>query len=187
MKQPIRYFSIGLITASIIMFIVVTLVDKPKTASPDELDINEMIASIKDKGYHVLSSSEYITLSTKNTQKDNEENEEKPAADKEPNENKAKDNEKDKDKNDEKKDENEANDENDAEVEVHSYTLNVKPNMLGPEISELLVKNKIIDNAEKFNRYLETEGYAEYIQLGKFKLNSDMSNYEIAEKIARKK
>ena len=72
------------------------------------------------------------------------------------------------------------------EPNIHTYTLDVKPSMLGPEISELLEANKIIKDAEKFNRYLELEGYAPYIQLGKQKLTSDMSNFEIAEKIAKK-
>lgn len=178
MKQPIRFFSIGLITASIVVFIVITLVDKPETTIQDNMNIDEMIESIKDEGYHVLSSSEYISLSAKK-----EENEDDQNTNKETNNNKDNnaDTEKDKEKPSEK--ENEENEEDQAT----SYTLEIKQNMLGPEISELLAKNKIIGNADDFNRYLETEGYAPYIQLGTFKLKSDMNNNKIAEKIARKK
>jgi len=57
--------------------------------------------------------------------------------------------------------------------------------MLGPTVSKLLLDHQIIDDAEKFNRYLEVEGYAPYIQIGEHELTSDMSYYEIAEKIAK--
>lgn len=176
MKQPIRFFSIGLIIASVILFIVMSFVDKP-LATGNKLDIDEMITAIKDEGYHVLSASEYITLSTRNDQEDKDEETTENIDEKEEI--------KDKDIEDDKKEE-------EVEVEVEepeviSYTLNVKPNMLGPEISEILEKNNIIKNADDFNRYLETEGYAPYIQLRESKLNSGMSHYEIAEAIARKK
>lgn len=178
MKQPVRFFAIGLITASITLFFVMFLIDKPEVATDNEMDIDEMIESISDQGYHVLSSSEYISLSAKNDSEGNMD--EKEEID-EATENKDQDNE-------EQKTNNEANEEEPKEEdEVFKYTLKIKPNMLGPEISEILNDNKIIDDSDEFNRYLEKEGYAPYIQLGDFKLNSDMSHFEIAEAIARKR
>jgi|SRR5690625_2598356 len=182
MKQPIRYFSIGLLTASLIILVVVSLFDK-QDGHTSEGSVDEMIATLKDEGYHVLSSSEYISLSV------TEEPEDSHDAD----ENEAEDSTKDEEKNakqDEDENENtddtvvEDNEEEDIE-EVHKYTLTIEPNMLGPTISDLLKDNKIIDDADEFNRYLETEGYAPYLQLGDHKLSSDMSYYEIAEVIAR--
>lgn len=204
MKQPIRYFSIGLITASIFLFIVLTFIDQP-VSDVDDIPAEELIASIKDQGYHVLSSSEYITLTLDDeqestdqkkedkdeTQKEEEGKKEKKEEDKEGTQEKdegkkEKDKEKDKNK-DKEKDKEDTTDDKKSDKKVYKYTLKIKENMLGPTISNLLAENKIISDAEEFSRYLETEGYAEFIQLGDFKLTSDMSRYEIAEKIAKKR
>lgn len=191
MKQPIRYFAIGLLTASLVLLIVVSFFDKPDTDVTD-LPVEELTEVLQQKGYHVLSSAEYITLSMnsqpeatekedKKEKKDKEEKDEKEQdkKDKDQEKDKNKDQEKETDKKDDKKD--------DKQPEVHKYTLTIEPNMLGPTISKLLKEHKIIDDVDAFNRYLETEGYAGYLQLGDHKVSSDMSNYEIAEKIARKR
>lgn len=183
MKQPIRYFSIGLLTASLIILLVVSLFDK-QDGHVSEGSVDEMIATLKDEGYHVLSSSEYISLSVNTEPNENldadEDNAEDPKKDE------------DEDEVVDETEETEEPEDTDAEVEeeeeveeVHKYTLTIEPNMLGPTISELLEDNKIIADAEEFNRYLETEGYAPYLQLGDHKLSSDMSHYEIAEVIAK--
>src|SRR5690625_4915493 len=64
MKQPIRFFSIGLLIASVIMLIVY-IIDDPSTIQSNENDLNtdEMIQALEVEGFHVLSSSEYIKLS----------------------------------------------------------------------------------------------------------------------------
>lgn len=184
MKQPIRYFSIGLLTASLIILIVVNFFDKPDN-HVNEGSVDEMIATLKDKGYHVLSSSEYISLSVP---AEPEEDQEEHDVDADETEN----NTTEEDSNEAQiEDEPEVEDADDTEVEetenVHEYTLTIEPNMLGPTISQLLNANNIIDDTDKFNRYLETEGYAPYLQLGEYELSSDMSHYEIAEKIAKKR
>lgn len=179
MKQPIRFFSIGLISAGIIMLLVITLIDKPETNIQDNMSVEQMIDSISDEGYHVLSSSEYITLAAKNDETPKEENEE------------PKNTEGSEDKNpevNENEDENnESNEQEEQENEVFKYTLKIEPNMLGPEISKKLANNNIIEDDEEFNRFLEKEGYASYIQLGEFELNSEMSHTDIANTIAKKR
>jgi len=181
MKQPIRYFSIGLLTASLIILIIVSFFDKSDNHA-SEGSVDEMIATIKDEGYHVLSSSEYISLTVAEVpEEDND-------VDADETENNA------------TEDSNEAQTENDPEVEdsddtevedteesveANEYTLTIEPNMLGPTISQLLEDNNIIDDADEFNRYLESEGYAPYLQLGDHDVSSDMTLYEIAEVIAR--
>lgn len=181
MKQPIRYFAIGLLTASLVLLIVMSFFDKPN-ADAEEQPVDQMIATLQKEGYHVLSSADYITLSINGEPKDTEK-------DKEENADKDKDTKKDKDK--DKTDDKDADKETDQpeveEPEVHKYTLTIEPNMLGPTISKLLKENKIIDNEDDFNRYLEKEGYAPYLQLGDHKLSSNMSNFELAEAIARKR
>lgn len=181
MKQPIRYFAIGLFTASVVLLIIVSFIGKSDNDAI-ELPIEEMTEILQKEGYHVLSSAEYITLSMNNEPEITENEEEKDSdQEKEKDEDKKEvDKDKDKDKDQDKEDE-------PKESEVKKYKLIIEPNMLGPTISELLEEKNIIEDAEDFNRYLETEGYAEYIQLGEFELSSNMSNFEIAEKIAKKR
>lgn len=210
MKQPIRFFSIGLLLASVIIAFVYLLEDSTaKTSNADDMNTDEMIEALEVEGFHVLSSSEYIKLtvekdSQNNNSEDNEaKNDSKDEINKNNNEkenkdtnNNSSDTNKDKtqddktnsndDDNDKPKDDSNDNKENsnNDDEEVITYTLSVESNMLGPDISQLLEENKIIDDAEAFNRYLELEGYAPYIQLGDHKVSSDMSHAELAEKIA---
>lgn len=174
MKEPIRYFALGLITASIILFIVMMLNNNPMTQKDVELDTNEMIDIIKKEGYHVLTSSEYIKITTKNDIHEDEEinietnNQE--AEDK-----KQKDNNTNKDS--EKK----------KELEINSYTIVIKDKMAATKISELLEKNKIITDAKTFSTYLEKEKLIPLIKPGKYDLKSDMNHSEIAKNITEKK
>lgn len=199
MKQPIRFFSIGLLIASVIMLIVY-IIDDPSTIQSDENDLNtdEMIQALEVEGFHVLSSSEYIKLSVgdDDTEQDDSSTD-KNGKDKDKDKNNkdsSKKDDKDKDQSDDDSDrtdkgadnddDSDANNDDSDEEDTVTYTLTVSENMLGPDVSELLYDNKIIDDAEKFNRYLEVEGYAPYIQLGDHKVSSDMSFEELAEKIA---
>lgn len=180
MKQPIRYFSIGLLVASLIIFIVFYFFEKTDNHASTK-SIDEMIATIKDEGYHVLSSSEYISLSVGSETQNND--------DTETIENEDSTNEEDSNDTQNENEDEDAEDEEDSDTEdaaeVHEYTLTIEPNMLGPTISEVLEDHNIIDDADEFNRYLETEGYAPYLQLGEHDVSSDMTNHEIAEIIAR--
>lgn len=194
MKQPIRFFSMGLLTASLIILIVIYFFDD-SVEHTSEGSVDEMIENLKDEGYHILSSSEYITLTVANKTLDDEGNSEEQDTDNDQNqeentedigdEEDNSDNANDEQDQNENSDDanNEQADEDNAE-DVYEYTLVIEPNMLGPTISELLVDHNIIDDAEEFNRYLEIEGYAPYLQLGEHDLSSDMSSYEIAEAIA---
>lgn len=179
MKQPIRYFAIGLLTASLVLLIVVSFVDKPDT-DITELSVEELSEALQEKGYHALPSDEYISLSMN---KQPEEEEEQKDKDKD----KDKDEKQDKEEEEKEAEDKEADKKDEEQSDVQKYTLNIEPNMLGPTISKLLKEHKIIDDEDAFNRYLETEGYAGYIQLGEHELSSDMSDFEIAEKIAKKR
>lgn len=171
MKQSIRYFAIGLATASLAIFIVYTFFDNNQKQASNE-SIDEKIEDVKEKGYRVLSEEDYIELAV-NSEEEN-------PKDKEDNKDSNK-------KDDEKNDEKDKKDEDkDDEDEDESYTLHIKENMLGPEVSQLLEENGIIDDADKFTKMLDDDGYSEYIQLGKHKLTSDMSAKEVAKTITNK-
>lgn len=175
MRQPIRYFSIGLFTASVITLAFSFFTDENEAKS---LSLDEMITAIQDDGYRVISESDYISLAVNGSEDEGEKKKEEKKENKEKEKDEAKANE----KKDKKKDK---QDKEKEEEEVFTYTLHVKPDMVAPTIAELLVENKIIDDAASLSKYLEDEGYSKYIQLGKHKLSSDMSKKEIAEEITK--
>ncbi|WP_179151835.1 hypothetical protein [Oceanobacillus senegalensis] len=169
MKQLVRYFSIGLFTAGILMLIGIFLFDNK---GAKELSTNEMISLIEKEGYHVLSNSEYISLSV-NSDETKEKTKDKDTQDKTSQKKTSKKGETTEDKN-----KNSSSDEGD---EKSTYTINIKSGMPTSEISSLLEKNKIIKNASDFTDYLEEHDYSLKVQLGEFKVSSDMSFYELAE------
>src|SRR5690625_3387436 len=66
MKQSIRYFAVGLLTSSVILFFAFSFMGDSAIKVEDG-STEELIDAIEADGYHVLSSSEYISLSTKAT------------------------------------------------------------------------------------------------------------------------
>ncbi|WP_121639737.1 endolytic transglycosylase MltG [Virgibacillus sp. Bac330] len=193
MKQPIRLFGIGLLTAGIIM-LGVYFITNGSTQTADSLSDKELVALVEDKGYHVLTNSEYVAVSVdeakttaakneeqpetkaKSTEEDskNKEENDKPKSDQDSKKDEGQNEEKDKQKKDEKK-----------EKDKKTYTLKIEEGKPSSDISEKLEKNGIIDEASKFNDYLEDNDYSKKVQLGEFKVSSDMSLYEIAEAITR--
>lgn len=164
MKQSIRYFSIGLLTASSIILILIYFIGF-QDKDPVKPSLEELTAAVEDEGHYVINESEYISLSVNKEQvseapadKPEEETEEEPEED--------------------------VSDDT-GESEIKTYTLKVEPNMLGPTISQLLADNGIIDDADAFSQYLEKKNYAPYIQLGEHELTSNMNHFEIAEEIAK--
>lgn len=164
MKQPIRSFSIGLLTSSIILLIVLVFFDQPNTKS-NELSVDEMISAIETDGYHVLSEPEYIALSVN-------------VAD-------SKDSDKKQDEPSESMDKEKKSDDTSEEQEKITYTLKVKADMMPPSVIDLLVENNIIDDATKFNQYLEEHELSTLIQIGEHQLTNEMSISEVAEEITK--
>lgn len=217
MKLPIRFFGVGLLTASLI-FAISMYFFNDSSPSLEEESIENIAAHLEEEGYYVVTQEEYISFAVKENEAQNKENkevaekvkisdtqEDMKISDTKKDENvkdeaskssekenkdqhnkKKKDEEKDqkpkkKKKKDEEKDQKPKKKK--KKKKVYKYTLTVEENMLGPTISKLLVKNKIIDDADAFTNYLEEKDYSRSIQLGDYKLNSDMTFYEIAEKI----
>src|SRR5690625_2512161 len=83
MKQSIRYFAVGLLTSSVILFFAFSFMDESAIKVEDGSS-EELIEAVEADGYHVLSSSEYISLSTKATgeEESEEETDDKDDADK---------------------------------------------------------------------------------------------------------
>src|SRR5690625_1383691 len=150
MKQSIRYFAVGLLTSSVILFFAFSFMDESAIKVEDGSS-EELIEAVEADGYHVLSSSEYISLSTKATgeEESEEETDDKDDADKK--EEKVDKKSKDEKKSKKTKKKADKKDKKDKD-KVHKYTINIKENMLAPTISDLLKQNKIIDNRSEERR-----------------------------------
>ncbi|ASK63187.1 hypothetical protein CFK37_14045 [Virgibacillus phasianinus] len=174
MKQPVRAFSIGLFAAGIILLAIFLYFDTPQN-NTDNISQQEMIKAIEEDGYQVLSEDEYISLSVNNEPPKDQKNESKT---------KDKDKEQEKDQTDDTKSKQKEQDTKDKEKkEVKKFTLKVEPGLASSSISSILEENGVIDNASKFNKYLEENDYSQYVQLGTFELTTDMTFNQIAEAI----
>src|SRR5699024_571821 len=111
----------------------------------------------------------------KDTDKEKDEDEDK---------DKDKDNDKDKDK-DKDKGKDKDKDKDKDESTKTTYTIDIQPDMLPSDVSNLLEKEKIIKDASSFNKFLEDNDYSKLIQIGTFKVSSDMSEEEVAKIITR--
>lgn len=181
MKGTIRAFSLGLFVAGIMMVVTFLFIGDASTSkkSAEELPLDEMIEVMKNEGYRVVTEEEYITLSLTD---DNEEDEQ--AKEDENNKSNEKTDEKEGKKEETVEDE-KSKEEEDKDDEVVSYTLHIKDGMPSSEIGNLLEEHNIIEDSSKFNKYLEDEGYHKGVQLGKFKVSSDMTFKELAKAITR--
>src|SRR5690625_1658818 len=179
MKRTIRAFSLGLFVAGIMM-VVTFLFSGDNAASKknaEDLPLDEMIEVMKNEGYRVVTEEEYITLSLADG------NEQESQAEKDNNEEES--SEKESDESSDGKDKEDKNDEEEEKDSVKEYTLHIKDGMPSSDIGNLLEENDIIEDSSKFNKYLEDEGYHKGVQLGKFKVKSDMSFKELAKAITR--
>jgi len=61
MKQPIRFFAIGLFTAAILMFGYFSLFDQ--STAVENAPVEDLISQIEDEGYRVIMEEEFITFS----------------------------------------------------------------------------------------------------------------------------
>lgn len=66
-----------------------------------------------------------------------------------------------------------------------AYQLEIVSGMVSRDIAEILAKEKVIDDANRFEVYLEENGYSKKIQLGSFNLTAKMSYKDIAKIITK--
>lgn len=165
MKQPVRFFAIGLFTASLAILLIFLFTNSSHEAS--DLTTEQLIEHIEEDGYRVITEDEYITFAVNKdlASENSDANDQK--------------------KKDKQKDTNNKKENKESKKDVKSYTVKVKSGMMPEEIAQLLEDNNIIDDAFSFATYLEDNGYSPYVQIDSYKLTSDMSKKEIAEKITK--
>ncbi|GGK03385.1 hypothetical protein GCM10007063_26970 [Lentibacillus kapialis] len=172
MKQIIRSFAFGLLTSGIVMLGVFYVADGSQSET-ENIPEEDMIEMVESKGYHVLTESEYISVSVESDENSDGNNNNG----NQQNNSDETDSDKTSDSNSEQKSDSEKTDEDSSTT----YTLTVESGEAPSEISQTLKENGIIDDADAFTEYLEDEGYSELVQLGEFELSSDMDHKKIAE------
>ena len=177
MKQSIRFFSIGLLTASIVLLGFYFLFDNSKASSKD-VPLEEMIEEIESTGHRVVTEKEYIAYTINSEEK--EEAKEDSAKDKKESSDKKEEKKKDDNKDKDKKDKKDKDKKDDKKVKA---TITTDDGVVTQDIADKLVEENIIKEKEKqeFLDYLDDNDYSPYIQIGKFKVDSDMSMKELAE------
>ncbi|TCP31134.1 YceG-like family protein [Scopulibacillus darangshiensis] len=63
--------------------------------------------------------------------------------------------------------------------QVYTTVINIKAGMTTKDVADQLLDNHIIKDKDPFYEYLDKHNLEKYMQLGKFKLSSDMSIAEI--------
>lgn len=192
MKHTVRSFSIGLLTAGVIMLIGFYFFNT-ESAQTKELTVDEMVPLVEEEGYRIISEEDYIALSLRSdssTSNEEEEEAEEAEAVEEDDESPEEAEEPDENQEAEENTNDDGNDDSDEETaeeeeEITTYTLNIEEGMTSSEFSSLLEENNIVEDASEFNQYIEDEGYSLRVQIGEFELTSDMTVNEIAEEITR--
>lgn len=177
MKQSIRFFSIGLLTASIVLFGFYYLL-KDSNVSTKDVPLEDMVSEIESHGYRVITENEFIsfTLNKENDsakeEKDNKEDKQKKETTKKKSDNKKETT------TTKKKKKKETKDKKDKVVKTKFTT---KDGVVTQDIADILYEKKIIKNKKKFLDYLDDNDYSPYVQIGTFEVSSDMSMKELAE------
>jgi len=156
-KQSIRSFALGMLLTVSILGVYYYYIQEETVTDDISMNIDNAKKLVKEEGYMILSESEYNDLRTKQKELVKE----SPPTDTS------------------KKTES-TEDVKELEEESYKYTLKITRGMSISSISKLLEKHKIIENREKFESFLTKNGYQTDIQVGAFKLNSDMSLKKIA-------
>lgn len=156
MKQILRSFAIGLLTATLIFGITFLLEDKNTRATESkELTIEELQQQLEEKGYYVSKEAEATESNqeknTTTTEKDTEED----VQDSTP-------------------------------KEIRIYMLEITSGMTISEVADALETADIISDSAELITFLQENDYGTNIQIGDYEITSEMSLQNIAETIASK-
>lgn len=169
MKQSVRYFSIGLLTSSLLIFGYYFFFDEANSDPLETIPVETFISQIELEGYRVITEEEFNSLSL--IAEDVEariDSEDENSTIEEGIEENLEDNSQE-----------ESNEKN--EESIRKITFKIQAGTVLTDVAEILFKNKIIEDELAFKNYLEDNGYSSKIQLGEFEITSDMSFAEIAE------
>ncbi|TRZ37580.1 hypothetical protein CEQ21_19220 [Niallia circulans] len=165
-KRSLRSFAFGLFAASSIIGAYTVYSGGVGTAEKTDKQITTEQAEkvLSTAGYTAIKSDEYKELIAAKDKADKAAQQAKADADKKAAEQKETDK---------------------ADTQPVSYKLKIKSGMNPAEIAETLAKQKIIKDKDEFEAFLIDNDYHTKVQVGTFRVYSDMSFREIAEKITK--
>ncbi len=156
-KQNLRSLAIGMLLSACIIASFYLYQDNNKQEQ-NTLNVSNTTTYLQREGFTVLTEAEYTDLQTK--LEESTQNQTKPNAGA------------NKEEQEEPKEE---------KKETYSYTLKITSGMSISTIAELLFNENIVKDQEEFETYLIDNDYHTKIQVGSFRLTSDMSYKKIAE------
>ncbi|UOQ47446.1 hypothetical protein MUN88_15435 [Gracilibacillus caseinilyticus] len=154
MKQTIRAFSLGLLTAAIIIGVTYWIESPAANSSTSATSTEDSIEAIQKEGYFVYQENKNLEieklegqLTNLQTQQDNQESDET------------------------------------QQQEVITTNVSIESGMTLQEIADVLVDNGIINDGEAFITYVEDNDLSTSIQIGEFTLSNQMKISDIAKLI----
>ncbi|MFC7060636.1 endolytic transglycosylase MltG [Halobacillus seohaensis] len=161
MKQPIRFFSFGMLLTTVILGIFYWLQPVEQAESVPSLSTEDMIEELESNNYNVLTDQEMQERFV--TKQENEELES--------------------DKQESQDEQSPEDDQDNSEKDTNTFTISIEEGVSSTDISQTLENQGIIDDADTFDLYMRDRNLSQYVQIGKFELNADMNRDEIADLI----
>lgn len=187
MKQHIRAFAIGLLTSGILL-LAIYIFGNNSSDNLEDMDPDELISTLENEGYTVLTQDEYIAYSVNQETSDEAdlEADEESDADKESDEPESDtdENEGTDEENKENDDNSESNEDEDSSEESDDVTeveITLEDGAPPSNISDALEDAGIIDDARDFNDYLEDNDLSGSVKPGTYEVDSEMSYSEISD------
>ncbi|WLR49842.1 endolytic transglycosylase MltG [Bacillus tianshenii] len=187
-RNHIRYFSLGLITASSILSLVYFI--EPQTAETTQKAITEadVTAYLDEHDYVKVSEKEYYELVEAKEQADKTKQQ---AEAKQPNElatNNATEQKKPEAKPTQaqaEKAEQPKEKPKEEPKQAKTYTLSIQSGMSSDAVAAKLAANKMVKNADDYNNYLLKNNLQSSIRIGTYKITSDMTYQQISKIITK--
>ncbi|MGP4072484.1 hypothetical protein ACTWQB_08000 [Piscibacillus sp. B03] len=158
MRPIIQAFSIGLLTASVLLGFIYIQTEKPNNESSEtEVSLTDEDAKdyLENRGFAVVNGQEYEDLVRQKQQLESEIDEINES-------------------------------ETDSEQEsTEKFIFEVESGMTLNDIASELEQLNIIDDAQSFSQFMEEEGYSRGVQLGEFELHNRLTYEQIAEILTR--
>ncbi|ESU30661.1 hypothetical protein G3A_21285 [Bacillus sp. 17376] len=154
-KRTAQAFALGLIFAAIFLWAGSSVIAEKEPEM--KVNVSDAKKILEEKGYKVLSSSEFAKLNEKKAEvvKEEKPKEEVPA-------------------------------EKVEEVkEEQKFTLIIASGMSPGDVATMLASQGIIDDESKFERFLIDQGYHTKVQIGKYELKSGLDYHQIAKIITK--
>ncbi|UOQ86013.1 endolytic transglycosylase MltG [Gracilibacillus salinarum] len=153
MKQTIRAFSLGLLTAAILIGVIYWIESPSANSSSAAASTEENIKAVQQEGYFVYQENKEQKIERLEDELANIQT----------------------------KQDSQVADE--TEEQVITANVTIESGMSLQEIADALVENKLINDSEAFITYLEDNNLTTSIQIGEFSLNNQMKMSDIAKLI----